>query len=43
MNYSREILATRMVFVWALVMVAIMLVTDKLLFESLTRRFERWR
>ena len=43
MNYSREILATRMVFVWALVMVAIMLVTDKLLFESLTRRLERWR
>ena len=43
MNYSREILATRMVFVWALVMVAIMLVIDKLVFESLTRRLERWR
>jgi NitT/TauT family transport system permease protein len=43
MNYSREILATQMVFVWALVMIAIMLVTDKLLFESLTRRLERWR
>jgi ABC-type nitrate/sulfonate/bicarbonate transport system permease component len=43
MNYSREILATQMVFVWALVMVGIMLVTDKLLFESLTRRLERWR
>jgi ABC-type nitrate/sulfonate/bicarbonate transport system permease component len=43
MNYSREILATQMVFVWALVMVAIMLVTDKLVFESLTRRLERWR
>jgi NitT/TauT family transport system permease protein len=43
MNYSREILATQMVFVWALVMIGIMLVTDKLLFESLTRRLERWR
>ncbi len=43
MNYSREILATQMVFAWAIVMIAIMLVTDKLLFESLTRRLERWR
>jgi NitT/TauT family transport system permease protein len=43
MNYSREILATQMVFVWALVMIAIMLVIDKLVFESLTRRIERWR
>ena len=43
MNYSREILATQMVFVWALVMIAIMLVMDKLVFESLTRRLERWR
>ena len=34
MNYSREILATQMVFVWALVMVAIMLVADKLVFDS---------
>ncbi|MBI3457128.1 MAG: ABC transporter permease [Candidatus Rokubacteria bacterium] len=43
MNYSREILATQMVFVWAVVMICIMLLTDKLLFESLTRRLERWR
>jgi NitT/TauT family transport system permease protein len=43
MNYSRETLATQMVFVWALVMIAIMLVTDKLVFDSLTRRLERWR
>jgi len=43
MNYSREILATQMVFVWAIVMIAIMLVTDKLLFETLTRRLEQWR
>jgi ABC-type nitrate/sulfonate/bicarbonate transport system permease component len=43
MNYSREILATQMVFAWALVMIAVMLVTDRLLFESLTRRLDRWR
>ncbi|MGH7268467.1 MAG: ABC transporter permease [Candidatus Rokuibacteriota bacterium] len=43
MNYSREILATQMVFAWATVMIAIMLVTDKLVFESMTRRLERWR
>jgi len=43
MNYSREILATQMVFAWAIVMIGIMLVTDKLLFESLSRRLERWR
>jgi ABC-type nitrate/sulfonate/bicarbonate transport system permease component len=43
MNYSRETLATQMVFVWALVMIAIMLVADKLVFDSLTRRLERWR
>jgi NitT/TauT family transport system permease protein len=43
MNYSRETLATQMVFVWALVMIAVMLVADKLVFDSLTRRLERWR
>jgi NitT/TauT family transport system permease protein len=43
MNYSREILATQMVFVWALVMVGIMLVADKLVFDRMTRRLERWR
>ncbi len=43
MNYSREILATQMVFAWAIVMIGIMMVTDKLVFESLARRLERWR
>jgi ABC-type nitrate/sulfonate/bicarbonate transport system permease component len=43
MNYSREILATRMVFVWALVMILIMVATDKLLFDTLNRRLARWR
>jgi NitT/TauT family transport system permease protein len=43
MNYSREILATQMVFVWALVMVLIMVATDKLLFDPMSRRLARWR
>ncbi len=43
MNYSREILATQMVFVWALVMVLIMVATDKLLFDPVNRRLARWR
>jgi NitT/TauT family transport system permease protein len=43
MNYSREILATQMVFAWALVMVVIMLLTDKLVFDAASRRLTRWR
>ena len=43
MNYSREILATQMVFVWALVMILVMMATDKLLFDAMTRRLTRWR
>jgi NitT/TauT family transport system permease protein len=43
MNYSREILATQMVFVWALVMILIMLVTDTLVFDTLSRRLTAWR
>jgi NitT/TauT family transport system permease protein len=43
MNVSREVLATRMVFAWALVMIAIMLITDKLVFDALARRLARWR
>jgi NitT/TauT family transport system permease protein len=43
MNYSREILATQMVFAWALVMVAIMLAADKLVFDTLARRLGAWR
>jgi NitT/TauT family transport system permease protein len=43
MNYSREILATQMVFVWALVMILVMLVTDQLVFDALSRRLARWR
>jgi NitT/TauT family transport system permease protein len=43
MNYSREILATRMVFVWALVMILVMVATDKLVFDTINRRLARWR
>ena len=43
MNYSREILATQMVFAWALVMVAVMLAADKLVFDTLARRLSAWR
>ena len=43
MNYSREILATRMVFAWALVMIFIMMATDKLVFDAAARRLTRWR
>jgi NitT/TauT family transport system permease protein len=43
MNYSREILATQMVFAWALVMILIMMATDKLVFDAAARRLTRWR
>ena len=43
MNYSRVILATQMVFVWALVMILVMTATDKLVFGALSQRLERWR
>ncbi len=43
MNYSREILATQMVFAWALVMILIMMATDKLVFDAAARRLTRWQ
>jgi NitT/TauT family transport system permease protein len=43
MNYSREILATQMVFAWALVMIVVMMLTDKLVFDAASRRLMRWR
>lgn len=43
MNYSREILATDMVFVWAGVMIMVMIIVDKLVFETVSKRVERWR
>jgi NitT/TauT family transport system permease protein len=43
MNYSRDILATQMVFVWAVVMVCVMLLTDKIVFERISRVVLRWQ
>ncbi len=43
MNYSREILATHMVFAWAIVMILIMMAMDKVVFDGVARHFGRWR
>ena len=43
MNYSREFLASQMVFVWALVMILVMTATDTLVFDAVSRRLDRWR
>jgi ABC-type nitrate/sulfonate/bicarbonate transport system permease component len=43
MNYSREILATQMVFAWALVMILVMTLADTLVFDAVSRRLMRWR
>jgi len=43
MNYSREILETQMVFVWALVMILVMIAADTLVFDGISRRLARWR
>jgi NitT/TauT family transport system permease protein len=43
MNFSRDTLRTDMVFVWALVLIVVMVIVDKLLFESLSRRVSAWR
>jgi NitT/TauT family transport system permease protein len=43
MNYSREILATQMVFAWALVMILVMMAADTIVFDALSRRVARWR
>ena len=44
MNYSREILATQMVFVWAIVMILVMTATDKLVFDAaVASPSARWR
>src|SRR2546425_10224839 len=43
MNYSRETPATQMGFVWALVMILVMMATDTLVFGSISRRLARWK
>ena len=43
MNFSRDTLRTDLVFVWALVLIGVMVVVDKLIFDSLSRRVGAWR
>ena len=43
MNFNRDTLRTDMVFVWALALIVIMLIVDKVLFEGLSRRVAAWR
>jgi NitT/TauT family transport system permease protein len=43
MNFSRDTLRTDMVFVWALALIVIMLVVDKVIFDGLSRRVAAWR
>jgi NitT/TauT family transport system permease protein len=43
MNFSRDTLRTDLVFAWALVLVAVMVLVEQLIFEPLARRANAWR
>jgi NitT/TauT family transport system permease protein len=43
MNVSRDTLRTVLVFAWALVLIAVMLLAEQLVFETLSRRANAWR
>lgn len=43
MNFSRDTLRTDMVFVWALVLIAAMVIVEKTIFDTLSRRVNAWR
>jgi ABC-type nitrate/sulfonate/bicarbonate transport system permease component len=43
MNFSRDTLRTDLVFAWALVLVAVMVLAEQLVFEPLSRRANAWR
>jgi NitT/TauT family transport system permease protein len=43
MNFNRDTLRTDMVFVWAVVLIAIMVLVEKVLFDTLSRRVNAWR
>jgi len=43
MNFSRDTLRTDLVFAWALVLIAVMVMAEHLVFEPLARRANRWR
>ena len=42
MNFARDTLRTDMVFVWAIVLIFIMLVTDKIVFNFISRKVASW-
>jgi NitT/TauT family transport system permease protein len=43
MNFSRDTLRTDLVFAWALVLIAVMVLVEQLVFEPLSRRASAWR
>jgi NitT/TauT family transport system permease protein len=43
MNFSRDTLRTDLVFVWALVLIAVMVLVEKTMFDTLSRRLTAWR
>jgi ABC-type nitrate/sulfonate/bicarbonate transport system permease component len=43
MNFSRDTLRTDLVFAWALVLTAVMVLTEQLVFQTLSRRASAWR
>lgn len=43
MNFSRDTLRTDLVFAWALVLVAVMVLVEQAVFEPLARRANAWR
>jgi NitT/TauT family transport system permease protein len=43
MNFSRDTLRTDMVFAWALVLILVMVLIEKILLDSFDRRFNGWR
>jgi NitT/TauT family transport system permease protein len=43
MNFSRDTLRTDLVFVWALVLIAVMVLVEKTMFDTLSRRLSAWR
>lgn len=43
MNFSRDTLRTDLVFAWALVLIAVMVLAEHLVFEPLARRADTWR
>jgi NitT/TauT family transport system permease protein len=43
MNFSRDTLRTDLVFAWALVLIAVMVLVEQAIFEPLSRRASAWR